>query len=74
MLLVELLNLTVEHEPEKQTVQFTLTPEQLSFADEAGQWVLEPGVFNLWIGGQQPNLNAEVQPENVIGGAVTITA
>lgn len=59
---------------EKQTVQFTLTPEQLSFADEAGQWVLEPGVFNLWIGGQQPNLNAEVQPDNVIGGALTITA
>ncbi|HEX2623381.1 MAG TPA: fibronectin type III-like domain-contianing protein, partial [Phototrophicaceae bacterium] len=53
---------------EKQTVQFTLMPEQLSFADDNGQWVLEPGVFNLWVGGQQPNLGAGGQPANVLGG------
>jgi beta-glucosidase len=59
---------------EKQTVEFTLTPEQISFADEQGQWVLEPGEFRLWIGGQQPNLKSGTQPDNVVEGRFVVEA
>jgi beta-glucosidase len=53
---------------ERQTVQFTLTAEQMSFADEDGNWVLEPGEFTVWVGGRQPDLKAATQPENVLMG------
>ncbi len=59
---------------EKQTIRFTLTPEQLSFADEAGTWILEPGNFKVWVGGQQPNLRSPRQPANVKEGQFTIHA
>ena len=59
---------------EKQTVRFTLTAEQLSFADEAGTWILEPGDFKVWVGGQQPNLQSKLQPANVKGGQFTVHA
>ncbi len=58
---------------EKQTVQFTLTPAQMSFADESGKWVLEPGEFKVWVGGSQPGLNAAVQGANMLEGKFTIT-
>ncbi len=59
---------------EKKTVEFTLTPEQISFADEQGQWVLEPGEFRVWIGGQQPNLKSDTQPDNVVEGRFVVEA
>lgn len=39
---------------ETAAVRFTLTPEALSFVDEAGRRVLEPGTFRVTIGGGQP--------------------
>ncbi len=57
---------------EKQTAQFTLTPAQMSFADESGKWVLEPGEFKVWVGGSQPDLNAAVQGANVLEGKFTV--
>ena len=51
---------------QKQTVPFTLTAEQLSLVDDQGQWQLEPGQVKGWLGGQQPDLQAEVQPANVL--------
>jgi beta-glucosidase len=57
---------------EKQTIRFTLTPEQLSFADEAGTWILEPGDFKVWVGGQQPDLHSKLQPANVTEGKFTV--
>ncbi len=39
---------------ETKTVQFTVTPEMLSLLDENGRRVVEPGVFNVSVGGQQP--------------------
>jgi beta-glucosidase len=53
---------------EKQTVQFAITTDQMSYADNDGKWVLEPGEFTAWVGGQQPNLKLNVQPANVIEG------
>ena len=57
---------------EKQTVQFQLTPDQLSFVDEEGKWILEPGEFKVWVGGQQPDLHARRQPANVKEGQFTV--
>ena len=59
---------------EKKTVQFTLTAEQMSFADENGKWVLEPGEFKVWVGGQQPNQRTGPQPVNVMEGQFTVQA
>jgi beta-glucosidase len=59
---------------EKQIVQFTLTALQMSFADENGKWVLEPGEFKVWAGGQQPNPKISPQPANVVEGQFTVQA
>jgi len=53
---------------EKQTVSFTLTPAQMSFAGEDGQWILEPGEFRVWVGGGQPGF----QPANGLAGGFAI--
>jgi beta-glucosidase len=39
---------------ERTTVRFTLTPRQLSLLDEAHERRVEPGVFEIAIGGTQP--------------------
>jgi beta-glucosidase len=59
---------------EKRTVEFTITPEQMSFADEQGQWILEAGEFKVWLGGQQPNLKVSTQPANVLEGKFNVVA
>jgi beta-glucosidase len=58
---------------EKQIVRFELTTDQLSFVDEAGTWILEPGDFKVWVGGQQPNLQTSAQPANVLEGQLVVT-
>jgi beta-glucosidase len=59
---------------EKQTVCFALTAEQLSFADESGAWIQEPGEFKVWVGGQQPDLHSDLQPANVKAGQFMVRA
>jgi beta-glucosidase len=39
---------------ESQTLQFTLTPEMMSFFDDKGTLTLEPGNFRLEVGGCSP--------------------
>jgi beta-glucosidase len=39
---------------EKKTVKFILTPEQLSLIDNNFKRVVEPGVFEVAVGGKQP--------------------
>ena len=57
---------------ESKTVQFTLTPEQMSLVGDDGLWQLEPGAFKVWVGGQQPDLKNETQPHNVLSGHFTV--
>ena len=57
---------------ERKTVQFTLTPQQMSLVDEDGQWLLEPGLFKLWIGGQQPNPTSDTLPHNSLSTQFTV--
>ena len=35
---------------EQQTVRFTVGPRELGFYNQGMQWVVEPGVFKVWIG------------------------
>jgi beta-glucosidase len=58
---------------ERQTVEFTLTADQMSFADEEGEWVLEPGEFKIWVGGQQPDPGSDTQPDNVLVAQFSVT-
>jgi beta-glucosidase len=59
---------------EKQTVQFRLSGDQMSFAGENGDWVLEPGQFKVFVGGQQPDLKSNAQPANVLEGQFVVDA
>jgi len=43
---------------ERQTVSFTVTPEQLSVVDDRGKRVIEPGAFQVSLGGKQPGFKA----------------
>ncbi len=44
---------------EQAEVQFSLTPRQLALIDNDGRAVLEPGKFELYIGGSQPDARSE---------------
>jgi beta-glucosidase len=59
---------------EKQIVRFTLSAEQMSFADENGTWVLEPGEFKVWVGGQQPNQQISPPAANILEGQFMVQA
>jgi beta-glucosidase len=39
---------------EKRTVEFTLQPKQLAIIDENAKYVVEPGVFEIAVGGLLP--------------------
>ncbi len=53
---------------EKKTVKFTLTPEQLSLIDNNFKRVVEPGLFEVTVGGKQPGFKgfADAQTTEVI--------
>lgn len=58
---------------EKQTLTFRITPQQMSLLDDAGNWVVEPGEFHFWIGNQQPDVSAAVQPDTILEGKFVVT-
>ncbi len=39
---------------EHHTVEFTLSAKQLAHANAAGQWIADPGVYEISVGGKQP--------------------
>jgi len=41
---------------ETKTVRFTVTPDMLSLIDDRNRRVVEPGVFDISVGGQQPGV------------------
>lgn len=46
---------------ETKTVDFILTPRQLSLINKKKQRVVEPGWFTISVGGKQPDGSADVQ-------------
>jgi beta-glucosidase len=57
---------------ERQTVQFSLSAEQMSLVDDSGEWIQEPGVFKVWVGGQQPNQEIGHGSANVLEGQFVV--
>ena len=51
---------------EKRHVSFSLSPEQMTAISDAGKRIIEPGDFEISVGGQQPNAR-ETHPEFVKG-------
>lgn len=60
---------------EKRTVSFTLTPRQMSLIDNAGRRIIEPGDFEISIGGKQPGSagNADAKTTGTVSGKFTVT-
>lgn len=59
---------------EVQTITFSLAPRQFALVDERGRRVIEPGEFQITVGGRQPGreaLNA-VGPAEVLAASVRI--
>jgi len=40
----------------EERVTFEIQPKQFAFVDDAGQWVIEPGTFTVFVGGGQPGM------------------
>jgi beta-glucosidase len=51
---------------EVKTVSFTLTPGQIALINDAGQAVVEPGQYQLTVGGRQPRPQDLEQPGDAI--------
>ena len=60
---------------EKRTVNFTLTPREMSVVLNDGKRVVEPGDFSISVGGAQPGFSnsAQAKTTGVIGGKFTVT-
>jgi len=59
---------------ERRTVSFTLAPRALSLLDAEARRVIEPGVFEVAVGGRQPGLAgaAEAATAQVLTGLVRV--
>jgi beta-glucosidase len=57
---------------ERETVRFEITARQMSFADDDGKWILEPGDFDVWAAGQSPDFDSYLTPENEVSGKFTV--
>jgi beta-glucosidase len=60
---------------EKQTVSFNLLPEQMSAIDDNGKRLIEPGEFQVSVGGKQPGFtgSADVKTTGVVSGKFSVT-
>jgi hypothetical protein len=60
---------------ERQSVSFTLTPQQLSVIDGERQCVVEPGVFEISVGGKQPGFSgvADASTTGYVTGRFEVT-
>lgn len=60
---------------EKQSVSFTLTPQQMSLIDDRGQRVIEPGEFMVSVGGKQPGFTKrqDAQTTSVVTSRFVVT-
>ena len=60
---------------EKRTVSFTITPRQMSVIDNNGKRIIEPGDFEISVGGKQPGSSgsANVETSGSVSGKFTVT-
>jgi beta-glucosidase len=58
---------------EKRTISFTVTPRQLALIDASGACVLEPGRFQISVGGGQPVRHPQAAALNFLTATVDVT-
>ena len=60
---------------EKKEVIFELDPEQLAIINDRGEKIIEPGSFNIYVGGKQPNMkgNADNPTTQVLSEIIKYT-
>ena len=60
---------------EKRAVSFTLSPRQMSVISDSGKRLIEPGDFNLSVGGKQPGFTgrADAATTSLAAGKFTVT-
>jgi beta-glucosidase len=60
---------------ERRNISFTLTPDQLSVIDNRGRRMVEPGEFEITVGGKQPGFKeyADAPTTGVISGRFVVT-
>ncbi|MHC0447964.1 glycoside hydrolase family 3 C-terminal domain-containing protein [Flavobacterium sp. 3-218] len=58
---------------ETKTINFTITPRQLSIINKKKQRVVEPGWFTIYVGGKQPDGSKDVQSGRINFTGKTIT-
>jgi len=60
---------------ERQRVAFTLTPRQLSLIDASGNRVVEPGDYEISVGGKQPGFTglADATTTGVVMGHFAVS-
>jgi beta-glucosidase len=60
---------------EKRSVSFTINPVQMSIIDEQGRRVIEPGEFEISVGGKQPGFkgSADAQTTGAVSARFVVT-
>jgi beta-glucosidase len=51
---------------ERQTVTFTLKPDQMSVVDDNGKRLIEPGEFLISVGGKQPGFTGSADASSTV--------
>ncbi|MFP4660886.1 MAG: glycoside hydrolase family 3 C-terminal domain-containing protein [Halanaerobiales bacterium] len=58
----------------KETIEFTITPHNLSLIDEEGTRLFEPGKYRIYVGGQQPdNRSKALTGKEVLSTVIEVT-
>jgi beta-glucosidase len=59
---------------QKRSISFTLAPRQMSIIDEAGRRVIEPGEFQISVGGKQPGFagRADAKTTSVVSSRFVV--
>jgi beta-glucosidase len=60
------------NQDEQKSVQFLLTPSQLSVINDNNERIVQPGIIQLYVGGGQPSLKNTL-PGNVLVQEIKIT-
>lgn len=61
------------HPGEEQDIEFDLTPRMLALINDAGQCILEPGRFEVYVGGSQPDTRSrQLTGMNVLQGSFEV--
>lgn len=58
---------------EKQTLIFTLSPDQMTVVDDSGKRFIEPGEFLISVGGRQPRSNEDQKATDVLTKRFMVT-